>query len=96
MKRYVLLAVLLLFNASAKADNSKMVARDQAGNSVTLQSEKCVAAPWLVDWMTAVFIYQGKQYAACWKIQAGTVVILDSGGDVTSLPMDAFRPEQTI
>ena len=95
MKWGVLAAVLMLFAMSnpAKAD---MVAKDRAGNSVTLHEAPCVSAPWLKDWKTATFIYGGKTYAACWRIQNDMVIVLDAAGDVSPLPMTAFKPETKV
>ena len=86
-----LFSVLMLVSAAAFADN--LTARDQAGNYVTLMSDACVVGPWLKEWKTAVFLYKGKQYEACWKLQGTTVVILDSAGEVTPLPAGAFKVE---
>ena len=83
----------MLFSLSSY---SAMVAKDGSGNSVTLQEEKCVSAPWLKDWQTATMIYRGKTYAACWRVQGQLVIILDSGGDITPIPMNAFAPEVKV
>ncbi len=91
MKYAVLGAILFLFSASSYAEPT-MVARDAAGNMVTLQQEKCVASPWMEKWKTAVFVDEGKTFAACWRIQDGGVMIVDSAGDVTNLPPEIFRP----
>ncbi len=91
--KYVLLAVLVLFAASV---NAAMVAKDGSGNSVTLGETECVAAPWLKDWKTATMFYEGKTYAACWRLQGNLVVVLDSAGDVTPIPMTSFRPETGV
>lgn len=88
MKYAVLAAVLVLFSMSAKAD---MIMKDRQGNSITLHEEACTVLPWLEKWKTATFIYQGKVHAACWRFQAGTVVVLDSAGDVTPVPPQAFE-----
>ena len=95
MKYAVLGAILFLFSASSYAVPT-MVARDSAGNVITLQDNKCVAAPWLEKWKTAVFVYQGKTYAACWRIQDGDVVVLDSDGAATFLPASIFKPETGV
>lgn len=93
MKYGVLFVVLLLFSISSPA---AIVAKDRAGNSVTLHEEACVSSPWLQNWKTATMFYQGKQYAACWRVQGELVIILDSSGDMTPIPMQAFQPETRI
>ena len=92
MRLFAICVLLFLFCVQAQ----NMTARDAGGNTVTLQDEKCVIAPWLDKWKTAVFVYNGKTYASCWRIQNNEVVILDSGGDVTVLPPDIFRPETGV
>ena len=93
MKLPVLLAVLMLF---AMSSNAAMVAKDGSGNSVTLQETACVSDPWLKEWKSATMFYRGKHYAACWRIQGDMVVIIDSAGDVTPLPMGAFKQETGV
>jgi len=95
MKWGVLAAVLMLFAMSnpAKAD---MVMRDQNGNYVRLHTEPCAISPWTKEWKTATFFYEKKQYAACWRLQGETVVVLDSEGDITPLPVRSFRPETGV
>lgn len=93
MKYGVLAFVLMLFAVSS---NAAMVAKDREGNSVTLQETACVSDMWLKEWKAATMFYQGKQYAACWRLQGNTVVVIDSAGDVTPLPMTAFRPETSV
>lgn len=94
MKLGVLVGVLLLFSVSGvKAD---MVARDAMGNYAALHKESCVAAPWLKDWKTATVKYEGKMFAACWKMQDGTILVLDSAGDVTPIPVSAFTNETGV
>ena len=87
----VMFAVLMLFAFDAIAEN--LVVNDASGNQVTLMSEACTASSWLKDWKLASFLYKGKAYEACWRLQGTTVVILDSGGEVTPLPSGAFRTE---
>jgi len=93
LQNTVLFAVLMLFSMSSHAG---MVAKDNNGNSVTLHEAPCVSSPWLKDWKTATFIYGGKTYAACWRIQNNMVIVIDSAGDVSPLPMEAFKPETKV
>lgn len=91
MKLIVLAVILVLFAVSAHAQN--MVSRDGDGNVVTLMTAKCTISPWTTEWLTASFLYHGRVFAACWRLQGKTVVIFDSGGDITPLPMSIFKPE---
>jgi len=93
MKYGVLFFVLMLFSLSSY---SAMTARDAEGNAVTLQEAPCTAAPWLKDWKKATMLHQGKLYSACWKLHGNMVVVLDSDGDVTPVPMTAFRQETGV
>ena len=93
-----LFVLLMLFGLSANAD---MTVKAPDGDSVTLHEEQCATSPWLTEWKSATMIYQGKQYAACWRLQISServpvVVVLDSGGDVTTLPMQVFKPVSAI
>jgi hypothetical protein len=94
LKAGVLAIVLMLFSLSSHAAN--MVAVDPNGNRITLSETKCVISPWTTEWRNATFVYQGKTYAACWRIQGNLVIILDSGGDITPVPITNFGPETTV
>lgn len=89
----VLAVVLMLFAMSAHAG---MVARDSAGNVLSLHDEVCVAAPWLKAWKTATLQYEGKVYAACWRVQDGLIMVLDSAGDITPVPPEMFKKETGV
>lgn len=93
LRNGVLAVVLMLFALSV---NAAMVAKDAQGNSVTLQETACVSDPWLKDWKAATMFYQGRVFAACWRLQGNLVIILDSAGDITPIPMTAFRPETSV
>lgn len=55
--------------------------------TVIFGKEPCNAGPWLEKWRTATLLYDGRQFAACWKAHApgdaDELVVLDSAGDVT-------------
>jgi hypothetical protein len=93
VKYVVLFVMLLLFGMSAKAG---MVARDAAGNVLFLHDERCVSSPWLKEWKTATFQYEGKTYAACWREQGGTIFVIDAAGDVTPVPPGMFKRETGV
>ena len=77
---------------SGKAQGETYILRDQQGNHVMLQQTPC-KMPWLSKWFEASMVFQEKPYAACWKLMGdgNTVMVLDSTGDLTALPLQAFR-----
>ena len=92
--RYLLLSVLMLYAVVASA---VMVARDQAGNHVTLLETTCAASQWLQkDWKQAELFYSGKPYKACWRLSGDDVYILDAAGDVSIIPAYAFKQETGV
>lgn len=73
---------------SLKADN---------GDQITLMESPCTHSPWFKDWQAARFIYRGKTYEACWRLVGGdTVLVFDSGGDISPVPMGAFRKDEGV
>lgn len=91
--RFVLAAILALLPVWSWAD---MMLKDGSGNSIVLHEGKCTVLSWLKDWRQATMQYRGTMFEACWRIQGDMVVVLDSGGDVTPVPMQAFRPVVNI
>ena len=78
----------------APAIAASYVAKDAAGNVVRLLDEPCeVASGWLKA-RKAYFRYEGKEYKSCWIGFKDLVLILDETGDVTPLPVQAFRKEE--
>ena len=95
MKTAVLFAILFLFAASAHAQN--LVARDDAGTTVTLTQEACHGGPWLENsWKAASLLYHGRVIAACWKDVGRSVLILDAEGDVQPISKQEFHMETGI
>ena len=89
-----LLALLLAFFAfNVSADD--LVVRDAAGNVVKLHETDC-KQPWMKKWKQATFEYEKKRYDACWRLVGSTVVVMDSAGDVTPLPAQAFSKETGV
>ena len=90
VKRWVLIGVgvVLLLVAFAAFGESYQF-RDQQGNTVVLTDKDCPVS-FLKGWKRAEFRYQGKNYEACWRNFSGTVLVVDSEGDATPLPVQAF------
>lgn len=57
---------------------------------ITLYESAC-GKDWLNGWRQAAMTYKGKSYDACWMSNGGMVFILDSAGDLTPLPVTAFK-----
>jgi hypothetical protein len=92
----VLVLFILLFALLhiAPAIAASYVAKDAAGNVVRLLDEPCdVTTGWLKA-RKAYFRYEGKEYKSCWISLKDLVLILDETGDVTPLPVQAFRKEE--
>ena len=59
--------------------------------TVTIYDTPC-PHPWLGKWKAASMIYKGKPYEACWGGgDSDAIVVLDSAGDLSMIPMRAFR-----
>jgi len=80
--------------------------KDEKGNSATLLDKPCENAAILkvgaekygipdtyLDRMRAgKMLYEGKSYETCWVLGPdGTVYIVDSAGDMSGIPVDAFE-----
>ena len=94
----VLVLFILLFALLhiAPAIAESYVAKDAAGNVVRLLDEPCdVTTGWLKA-RKAYFRYEGKEYKSCWIGFKDLVLILDETGDVTPLPVQAFRKEEGV
>ena len=93
VKWVLIVGIAVALTTFATCSNAAVyILRDQAGNQVLLFDEKCEAAPWLSKWQKANMHYNGRDYAACWKTSgSATVIVLDEAGDITALPMAAFR-----
>lgn len=84
----ILAAIVLLFAAfQVLAQTYQFQARDA---TVTLHNAPC-EHPWLKGWRKASMTYQGKDYEACWMHNDGVVYLIDSSGDLTPVPAQAFK-----
>lgn len=81
--------LLLLYASQANAETYEF--KDQAGNRIVLYSDPCPEGGFLTGWKKATFLYQGKDYKACWSSVGGVVAVLDSLGELSAIPAQAFR-----
>lgn len=79
--------VLVLATCSVLAQTYQLQARDA---TVILHSTEC-DKDWLKGWKKASMTYRGKDYDACWMHHEGIVFLLDSSGDLTPIPVNAFK-----
>lgn len=89
----------LLYPTKVKADpyvGPAMVLEDQNGNKVKLTKEPCKNSTGWLKLSTAQMRYQGKDYLACWFILGSYVIVLDSNGDASGIPVQAFKPEEGV
>lgn len=90
VKRGVLIVgtiVLVLSTFAAFAATYQLKTSDA---TVTLHDSQC-GQPWLDGWKRASMTYRGKDFEACWMHQEGVIFLLDSAGDLTPLPVNAFK-----
>ena len=94
-KLIYLLAIFLALGmvTAAWADTYSMV--DQNGK-LTLTNEPCKQGPWFKDWRAAKWVFQGKEYDACWIGQEDLIVVLDSVGVVTTHRPHRFRKDEAV
>ena len=77
-------------------DGPPMVLHTQGGDMVRLTSQPC---PNSNGWLTmnkADMLYQGKNYEACWFVMGTYVVVMDSNGDVSPIPAQAFKRDEGV
>ena len=94
--RIALLVVLVLLLSAIPVHAATYSFADQGGNMVRLTEEPC---PTVSGWMKlnkAEMKYQGKNYEACWLLIGQTVLVFDSAGDVTPIPLGAFKKDEMI
>ena len=99
-KQGVLLLVLTLVVAAflyaaavhAATPPKAMMATDQNGNSVTLFTDEQCTLFTLKGWKRAALQYNGKRLNACWVVTLDMVaMVVDEEGDVSRVPVQAFR-----
>lgn len=50
----------------------------------------------MCEMASALGIKPLNQHEGCWRMNDGVVIIIDSGGDVTPVPMQAFKRDQAV
>lgn len=97
MKTIAIVLVLSMLVCHLRTANAaSYILRDQSGNQIVLMEEPCTQ-PWMAKWLKARMTYKGAEYDACWKLMDSSVVlVMDSAGDVTGVPMSAFRRMSAI
>lgn len=91
------LAFFLVFGLvkCAIGEERRFSVEDQNGK-LTIEAKPCLLGGWFEKWMAASWFYQGKPYGACWSVQNGVVVVIDSTGIVSAIPREAFKREEGI
>lgn len=87
--RPILLALLLI---ALPANAESYTAKDSRGNSVTITDKPC-GLPWFTGWQKAVMRFEGKNYEACWRTKGASIVVFDSDGDISSIPVSMFEKD---
>ena len=71
-------------------------ARDGAGNSVTISDKPCPETPEWLHLRDALMRFHGVVYKACWFPIQGHIIVLDSNGDATPVPMQSFTKDSQV
>lgn len=83
--------------AAAKVYGSEaLIVRGQGGDWVRIFDEPCPGVPAWLKLRRAEMLYQGKQYAACWRAEDATVLIFDDNGDFSLVPAQAFQKDEGV
>lgn len=90
------MCLAILFVAAKNAYGASYSLKAPNGDSVTLMDSPCTQGPWFKDWRAARFVYQGKSYESCWRVVQDTILVFDSGGDVSAIPMAAFKKDEGV
>lgn len=77
-------------------DGPPMVLQAQNGDRIRLLKDACPNVSGWLAMSTAEMVYQGTKYLACWFGMGGNIIILDSNGDGTAIPAQAFQPETVL
>ena len=86
--------VLIVILANHQADAASYTATSDRGNTITISDQKCsIDSPWFKNWFDGTMIYNGKMFKVCWRLIPGKVLAIDSDGDVTAVPTQAFRKD---
>lgn len=93
--RFILFALFVcLLLVGTMALGATYTMQDRQGNVVMLYDQPCEQRGWFSTWKKAQVKYQGKDYEACWSAVGGNVLVFDSAGDLTPVPIQMFRKMQ--
>lgn len=94
------LPAALLAATSALAEDLPTYSATGPEGKVTLTAEPCTQHIWLAGWQIARWMWRGKAYEACWRMQRNggeqLVVILDSSGEVATFYPTQFVKDEAI
>ena len=94
VKRWVImLGIGLILLGIGKAFAASYYLEDRAGNRITLHDTDCPVS-FLKGWKQAAMRWKGQELTACWVASDGLVYVVDSLGDLTPIPVQAFRKAQ--
>lgn len=90
---------MLLYAAALQAADT-YIFRASNGDFVRLLDDPCnVVSGWL-KMRRAEFRYQSKMYEACWLLigrgEQSVILLFDEAGDVSPVPLNRFKKEETI
>lgn len=83
------------------AQKPTSVAEIGGGNKLFIFHEPCPLGPWFTKWQKGRWIFAGKPYDACWRIERDAndnIVIktVDDNGDTGSVPAQIFKKLKAI
>ena len=87
-------SMLLLAAAPLYADT--YIFRAPEETVVRITSEPCETRPAWIKMFKGSMHWHGKDYALCWLGVGRLVLIFDEAGDLSVLPFDSFRKEESI
>lgn len=103
-----LLAVLFALCLLAVPAHADVYFKDDSGTTVTLREGACevpVAKALIEQALPGIpadriragaVLFKGKNYAGCWTLVNTTVLFADEEGDGGPIPMQVFKPVDTI
>lgn len=88
----VVIAFMMLMAQCSTANASSFMAKDTEGNTITVTDSPCsIQSSWFKKWHAGEMVYKGRVIQICWSLVGTTVVILDSDGEVTPVPVRVFH-----
>ena len=100
-----LLALLAVFGIAFAGGTDVLIAR-MGSNQVTITLDACTTKAGAFadmpedlrsEFMAAKILWDGKNYAACWKaLDAATVYLVDETGDAGAIPASVFKKPDVI